>query len=295
MRTVPPAMAMRLAGGSTQFAHAWILRRQDGAVLGFTDHDSDLMVEGVSCIAASGLGTKDMTSELGLAPSGGEIMGALQAASLREEDIVAGVYDGAEIRFILCDCEAPFETLLLDVATIGEIKRDETAFVAELRGPAHHLGEETGRLYQQRCDADFGDRRCGVDLNRSDLSAAGQIEAVIVPGRYRVFGLGGHAAGVFSNGTLIFASRPGRQFQVRLHAVFSGTTIVDLWLAPEDIVAGEAFSIVMGCDKAFETCAQRYNNALNFRGFPHMPGNETVLTIVQDGEPGYDGGSLFHG
>jgi uncharacterized phage protein (TIGR02218 family) len=236
-----------------------------------------------------------MTSELGLAASGGEIMGALQAASLRETDIVAGVYDGAEIRFFLCDCEAPFDTLLLDVATIGEIKRDETAFVAELRGPAHRLDEETGRLYQQRCDADFGDARCKIDISRADLAATGRIEAVIVPGRYRVSGLEAHAAGIFSNGTIAFAERTGRTFQVRLHAIMGGATIVDLWLSPEDIAVGDRFTIVMGCDKAFQTCAQRFGNAINFRGFPHMPGNEVVLTIVQDGDPGYDGRSLFNG
>ncbi len=288
-------MAARLNGGSTQFAHAWIMKRRDGFVLGFTDHDGDLVVEGVQCVAATGLGTKDMTSELGLAASGGEIMGALQAASLSEEDIVAGIYDGAEIRFFLCDCEAPNETLLLDVATIGEIKRDEMAFVAELRGAAHRLSEEVGRLYQQRCDADFGDARCKIDLGRSDLAATGRIEAVIVPGRYRVSGLKAYAAGVFSNGTITFVMRAGRRFQVRLHAVMGSSTILDLWLSPEDIAVGDHFTIVMGCDKSFQACSQNFGNALNFRGFPHMPGNEIVLTIVQDGEPGYDGGSLFNG
>lgn len=261
--------------------------------MGFTDHDCDLLVDGVKCLAASGLGTKDMTSELGLAASGGEIMGALQAASIREDDIVAGVFDGAEISFWLCDCEPPQDNLLLDVATIGEIKRDETAFIAELRGPAHRLTEDVGRIYEQGCDADFGDRRCGIDLSRADLAGQGRIDGIIVPGRYRVSGLGSFAAGTFTNGTMTFAGRPGRKFQVRLHAVLGDAVILDLWLAPEDIAIGESINLVMGCDKSFETCAKQFSNALNFRGFPHMPGNEMVLTIVQDGEPGYDGGSLF--
>lgn len=295
MRTVPDTLAARLASGSTQLAHAWILRRADGVVLGFTDHDSDLVVEGVRCVAATGLEAKDMTSELGLAAGGGEVLGALQAAAIAEADIAGGAYDGAEIRFFLCDCEPPFDIVLLDVATIGEIKRDETAFVAELRGPAHKLGEDIGRLYQQRCDADFGDRRCGVDLSRADLSAGGTVEAAIVQGRYRVSGLGAFASGALTGGTLAFAQWPGRKFGVRLHAVLGSATIVDLWLAPDGVKAGDRFTITAGCDKSFETCSNRFANAFNFRGFPHMPGNQIVMTLVQDGEPGYDGGSLFNG
>lgn len=294
MRAIPEQLAARLASGGTRLAHAWILRRADGGVLGFTDHDRDLTVEGVRCVAATALEAKDMTSELGLAPGGGEVLGALQAAAITEADIAGGAYDGAEIRILLCDCEAPYDTVLLDVATIGEIKRDESAFVAELRGPAHRLGEELGRLYQQRCDADFGDRRCGIDLARSDLSASGTVDSVVVQGRYRVSTLSGFAPNAFTNGTLVFERWPGRRFGVRVHAAIGSATLIDLWLAPDGVKTGDRFTITAGCDKSFETCAARYNNALNFRGFPHMPGNQIVLTMVQDGEPGYDGGSLFH-
>jgi uncharacterized phage protein (TIGR02218 family) len=31
-----------------------------------------------------------------------------------------------------------------------------------------------------------------------------------------------------------------------------------------------------GCDKRFETCATRFNNAVNFRGEPHLPGNDLL-------------------
>ena len=295
MRSVPPTLAARLAAGTTQTASAWIVRRTDGVVLGFTDHDDDLTVDGVRCVAATGLDTKDMSAELGLAPGGGEVLGALQAAAITEADIASGAYDGADVRFYLCDCEDPFETVLLDTAIIGEIRRDETSFVAELRGMAHRLNEETGRIYQQRCDADFGDARCGVDLARPGLSGEGRILSLVRQDRLRVEGLGGFAPGALTNGTMRFAKWPSRVFRVRLHAVFGQACLIDLWNAPDGLAADDRFTIAVGCDKTFETCASRFGNAINFRGFPHMTGNEIVLTVVQDGDPGYDGGSLFNG
>ncbi|MEO0982688.1 MAG: DUF2163 domain-containing protein [Pseudomonadota bacterium] len=33
----------------------------------------------------------------------------------------------------------------------------------------------------------------------------------------------------------------------------------------------------LACDQRFETCKEVFGNALNFRGFPHMPGNDFVL------------------
>lgn len=31
------------------------------------------------------------------------------------------------------------------------------------------------------------------------------------------------------------------------------------------------------CDQTLETCSARFNNVVNFRGFPHMPGNDFLL------------------
>ncbi|MFN3856092.1 MAG: DUF2163 domain-containing protein, partial [Phreatobacter sp.] len=46
MRTLPAALDARLATGCTTLATCWIVRRRDGVVLGFTDHDCDLVVDG---------------------------------------------------------------------------------------------------------------------------------------------------------------------------------------------------------------------------------------------------------
>jgi uncharacterized phage protein (TIGR02218 family) len=61
---------------------------------------------------------------------------------------------------------------------------------------------------------------------------------------------------------------------------------------PEPIAAGDTFIVTAGCDKRFETCRDRFNNIVNYRGFPHIPGNDFVTRYAVSGEPGHGGGSL---
>lgn len=52
------------------------------------------------------------------------------------------------------------------------------------------------------------------------------------------------------------------------------------------ITAGDDFTVRAGCDKRIETCAGRFANVANFRGFPHIPGQDTLLRYATraDGE-----------
>ncbi len=65
-----------------------------------------------------------------------------------------------------------------------------------------------------------------------------------------------------------------------------------LWRPPSETIAiGDGFSVVAGCDKAFATCKEKFSNTLNFRGFPHLPGNDAAYAYV-DGEGVFDGAPL---
>jgi uncharacterized phage protein (TIGR02218 family) len=48
---------------------------------------------------------------------------------------------------------------------------------------------------------------------------------------------------------------------------------------------------VAGCDKRAETCRAKFGNFLNFRGFPHIPGEDWVTAYPKDGVI-HDGTSL---
>ena len=57
------------------------------------------------------------------------------------------------------------------------------------------------------------------------------------------------------------------------------------------IVGSDAFVIRAGCDKRIATCHAKFANVANFRGFPHIPGQDAVLRYAtRDG--GHNGAVL---
>jgi hypothetical protein len=47
-----------------------------------------------------------------------------------------------------------------------------------------------------------------------------------------------------------------------------------------------------GCDRRLSVCRDRFDNVANFRGFPHIPGNDFVLRYPHS-DDALDGGALF--
>lgn len=295
MRTLSPALASRLAGGVTTLCHGWRLTRRDGIVLGFTDHDRDLLFDGRALQAASGIAASESASAEGLAVTGAELSGALCADALAEDDLAAGLYDGAAIELWLIDWTDPDVRLLLRKGTIGEVRREDSRFAAEIRSLTDALNQTRGRLYNTRCDADLGDARCQVKLADAAHSATATVSAVEGALRLRLTGLGAFAADVLARGrlTLTSGANAGFSTEIKGHTREGDATILRLWQRPPFTVAvGDAAAVSAGCDKAFSTCRDRFANSLNFRGFPHMPGNDFVISVAVPGEGGYDGSLL---
>ena len=54
---------------------------------------------------------------------------------------------------------------------------------------------------------------------------------------------------------------------------------VDLQLEmPYPISVGDTFNAVEGCDKLIKTCGGRFNNVVNNRSFPHLPGRDRMIS-----------------
>lgn len=294
MSSYPPALAAHLAGEATTVCHCWRLTRTDGAVSGFTDHDRPLTVGGTLFQPRTGFAATEARDTLGLAIDTVDIEGALSSEDIGEADIAAGLYDDATVETLLVNWQDPTMAASLRKATVGRITRRDTAYVVELKSAMHALDQISGRTVSRRCDAALGDGRCRFDLAQEGFFAVGAVAAATTPEILRVTGLDGFAAGWFAQGTVEWTSGAlaGRNSQVVGHTRSAGG--VDLALqagegpAPAD---GDAFVVRAGCDKAFATCKAKFANALNFQGFPHLPGNDSAYGYVVDGGV-FDGGPL---
>src|ERR1700761_8901845 len=160
MKTLPPGLQDHLNTGATTLCWCWKLTRNDAVVQGFTDHDTDVVFEGVTYSAASGFTTSEVQSTLNLAVDNLTVTGALSADTINEADLAAGLYDNAAIEIWRVNWAVPDQRVLMRKANLGEVKRGKTAFQVEVRGLAQILTQPVGRAYGNGCDADLGDARC---------------------------------------------------------------------------------------------------------------------------------------
>jgi uncharacterized phage protein (TIGR02218 family) len=295
MRPIPSALQTKLDSGVTTLARCWKLARRDGVVMGFTDHDSDLVISGVTFRAGTGFTASEAASRFDLSVDGAEISGALADEQLTDADLAAGRYDAAQIETWLVDWSDPSLRVLTARGALGEVRREGQAFTAELRGLADLLSQESGRLYTAKCGADLGDGSCKVDLTSPALRGIAAITVVEGTSIFVASGLDGFADTLFSLGRLTWTggANAGLSIEIKQHRLVAGHARLTLWQAmPEPIAPGDTFAVTAGCDKNFATCRARFANTDNFRGFPQIPGNDFLLSSPTQGAPGNYGLSL---
>jgi len=294
MTAYPEALSAHLAREVTTLCHCWRVTRSDGAVSGYTDHDQPLTVEGTLFSPQTGFTASEARDTLGLAVDTVDIEGALASSGIDEADLAAGLYDEARVETLLVNWNSPSDFALLRVASIGKVTRRDHGFVAELVSATYRMDQVRGRTITRACDAELGDARCGFDLDQPGFSGGGSVLSLPGAGLLAVSGIGAFDAGFFSAGMLSWTSgaRAGTAERVSAHRV--GTEGVTLVLEPSGrpaVEEGDAFTLKAGCDKAFATCKARFANAENFRGFPHLPGNDAAYGYVSDGGV-FDGAPL---
>lgn len=274
-RDIPAAMALHIAGEVTSLALLWRIVRRDGAILGFTSHDRDLETEGLRWRAAPSFMPSALRTSADFEAGDIELSGALASGAISEGDLAAGRFDFARLTVSLINWASPGDgTIPLAAGTLGAVRWEDGAFRAELKTDGALLNNIVTEVYSPECRADLGDGRCRVDLaahrtvvrvtaasSRTEFSAEGLEAAEDWYAYGRARWLTGENGGDeceiagSSNGT------------IRLR---QGARKI---ISPADLV-----EVTAGCDRRFGTCAGKFNNAMNFRGEPHVPGLDSMLS-----------------
>ena len=290
-------MQSHLDSGATTLCWCWRLTRLDGVSHGFTDHDRDLTFDNTQFEAASGFSASELSAGVGLSTDNLEAEGALTSDRLNEDELAQGRFDDAQVEIFRVNWADPAQRMLMSSGSLGEVKRGENSFSAEVRGLAHYLQQPKGRLVQYGCDAALGDERCTLDTGiGSSFRAAGVVSDVQSKHAFTVSGLESYASGWFARGNLVWqtgANAPGRM-EIKQHRILeNGDVFIELW---QDmafaISAGETFDAISGCDKQFSTCRDKFSNHANFRGFPHVPGNDFIVSYPGRDDASNDGQSF---
>lgn len=284
MKSISSGLAAHIAGEATTLATLWRLVRRDGAVFTFTDHDRDIVYGGETYVAALGYQRSAISSGAELAVDETELLGLLDAASIDPAELRAGLWDHASVRIFGVNwADLTQGQIRLRRGTLGEvIARDDGTFSAELRGLAQPLQQTIGSLYQPECRTDLGSTKCGIDLAYgAGWTQQGEIVEVIdsvrlnMPGGFSVF-----EDGWFEGGVVIWQSGDNAGV-VREVLTWSQSWLTLTLFSPPPFApaVGDVLHVQPGCDKAFATCHAKFDNRLNFRGEPLVPGAKAVLGI----------------
>lgn len=288
------ALKDHLQSGATTVCRAWELRRKDGMRLGFTDHDLNIEFGDLVFHADTGLSSVALEQTTGLAVDNTEALGVLSHTSVSEADIEAGRLDGAEVLAWTVNWADPAERALRFRGSVGEIRRSGGVFTAELSGLTEQLNQPRGRIYQKSCAAILGDAACGFDLNAPGYSWAGLVSGVEGRTRFKFDDLAGFGEGWFERGRIdvVDGAAKGLSGLVKSDQSSPDGRLIELWEPLRaEISVGDRFRIFAGCDRRMTTCRAKFDNLLNFRGFPHIPGEDWLMTTPGGGGV-QNGGSM---
>jgi uncharacterized phage protein (TIGR02218 family) len=291
MIDLPLALKSHVKQDVTTLAYCWTIICTDGTLFGFTDHDQAINVLGVVHDPQTGFNATAAESELGLAIATMDLEGALRSDKISGDDLRNGKFDDAEVKTSLVNWSDPSQLVLLRKSRIGKIEISGGAFKVELQSVTQSLDKKRGRVVRRNCDAELGDNRCKKLVTTGAYQAVGIVNSVINATDFYATGLQSFETKWFEGGTIEWLSGANINVisSIAQHEKSSANTSVSVWLPTNQTIAvGDSFRITSGCDKQFKTCKDKFANQLNFRGFPHLPGNDAVYTYV-------DGNGIFDG
>jgi len=271
-----------LTNDLTYLAICWQILRADGVALGFTTHDRPIIVAGLRYDSAPGMVPSALVTSDDLEVDSMDIGGALTADAISGTDLIAGRYDGAAVAVFMVDWRHPDagrqQLVRGEIGSVEAGSGADSGFVAALRGPTAALAITAVETYSPECRAELGDGRCRVAMRGRfarltvtggdgflvNVALADALIGDFVDGGLRV--LDGPAAGL---------TRQIVSADIIADGAAGGAALsIDEPLA---LVSGTRIQLWHGCDKRLATCASRFNNAINFRGEPHVPGGD-ILT-----------------
>lgn len=278
MKTLTAGLEAHLALSVTTLATCWKVTRADATIFGFTDHPDNLVVAGVTYAAATGYSSTTIDTNSTLSVDNLEVSGFLDSASITEADLIAGKWDYAAVEIFQVNyADLTHGTLRLRRGRLGEVRISYSPkqFAAELRGLAQALQQSVGKVYQAACRADLGDAECGVNL--VPLTLLGRVVTAVTD--RRTFAASALADGLWTAGKVTFTTGLNTGFSMEVKTWTNGTKSLVLSLPlPYVIAISDEFTIQPGCLKRIiEDCKTGYNNVVNHRGEPYVPGVDALM------------------
>lgn len=257
-------------------------------VYGFTTLDRDLTIDlgdghgSVVYESASGATSSEVSNNGNNDVDSMEITLLLNSARITEADVLAGKWNGAQVKLFLVNWEDLSQGVLkMRTGWLGQVVLDRGTAKAELLGLLQHFQSTIGEVVSQTCLNDFcgavdgRGRGCGLDI--ATFTETGVVtdwdpDLMILYSN----DFAGFADGTFDEGRVTFDAQPWITFGIKISRQVEGALVLKQF-PPFTVTAGMAITVTKGCLKTFDFCRDSRSNAARFRGFPHLKGNDKLV------------------
>jgi len=276
MKQMTTELHTHLSGELTTLAELIRITCADGKVIAFTTHDRDIVMDGVTYLADGAFSSGKLAQEAQLKAKNYQISGILDSAFISEADIQNGVYDHARIDVAVCNwADLSQGVMQTRRGWLGEVAMSGGQYIANLSDFQDLLTRKVGDTYTPECRYDLGDGRCGLDVQSQEIE--GRVTGVIDRRKFTDVSRT-QTTGHFNDGKLLWTSGANAGVTCEVCDWTLATTVMTLWLPlPAPIAVGDTYRAGPGCDKRFSTCRSKFNNGVNYGGFPYLPGIGKIL------------------
>jgi uncharacterized phage protein (TIGR02218 family) len=252
----------------SNIATCWKIILKNKKILYFTDADQDISLHQELYLSGYYFTPGAIFSSNELAQDNFTVSGTIDDKFISAKAILSGDFEQSYTELFLVDLsQEKSKKIILKTGWFGSIKYSKNKFTVEILSLGSKTTNNIGKSYCSSCRADFGDIYCKINKEKysikGEVSALDKVNSFVDYSRIE-------ADDYFSNSVLLFNSGSQQNYQYNILNFYSGKITLDS-VALLDIQIGDQYTIFIGCDKSLNTCINKFNNALNFRGEPYIP------------------------
>lgn len=277
MKAINDSLKSSLNKSVTSLVRCWKITTKDNDILGFTTSSQNLTYDGILYHYFSAKNMEKLNLNLDIKSDESALENIISHELINENDVISGKYNGAKIEIFLLDSEnTEFGCVNLLTGFVDEIISDGNNFVAKVLGLKDKINKTIGDLYSPLCRANFCDKKCKLNIDNFKYNGT------VIAGANSKNSFQSNVVkedNYFNYGYVEFTSGKNIGQKVEIQQFKGGFFILKLIL-PQIVEINDKFNVFVGCSKEFSTCCEKFKNAINFRGEPHLPGINIIFRVV---------------
>lgn len=240
----------------------------------FCDSDHDIEINNEKYLHGVYFIPGKITSSTNLEENNFKIIFIIDGYYFEKNKLISGYYSNSFVEISLVDSfDINLKKHILKTGYLGAISLKDNSFIAEISSLISLAKNNITKCYLSNCRAKLGDDKCKIKLEK--YTAKGKVENLADINSF-YDSKREEGDDYFKHGEISFLSGKlaGRNFWI---SNFYNEKIIIQSLEELEINIGDEYQIIAGCNKDFNTCITKFNNAINFRGEPFIPNRHQLV------------------